>query len=334
MIVTAAREGYERLERYDWKLSRTVLRRGGVSNCPSLFGGCFDNINHNWLLANVPMDKTILKQFLKAGFVYNRHLFPTEIGTPQGGVISPILANITLDGIEAMIDDKYHHTRYTKKVNLVRYADDIIVTADSEETAKEVKEMIRRFLKERGLELSEKKTLITHIDDGFDFLGWNFRKYNGKLLTKPSKKSIDKVTQTISDIIKEGKAWTQEELITRLNSVVTGWSNYHQSVVSTDIFHKMDDKVWNMLWRWAKRRHGNPRKSRRWIIHRYWHKKGTRKWLFATERESLKYFTGTKIVRHTSLKLNMNPYLDRGYFETRRDWLWTRKRSRQGDAIG
>ena len=222
--------------------------------------GCFDNINHEWLLDNIPMDQSILKQFLKAGFVYKHHLNPTKAGTPQGGIISPVLANMALDGIERAISDKYYtgkiwKGRNPKKVNFARYADDFIVTADSEETAKEVKELIEVLLKERGLELSEEKTLITHIDQGFDFLGWNFRKYNGKLLIKPSKKSIDSVTRKISDIIKGGKAWTQENLIGALNPIITGWTNYHRTVISKDIFCKLDYRVWNMLWRWAKRRH-------------------------------------------------------------------------------
>ena len=118
----------------------------------------------------------------------------------------------------------------------MRYADDFIITADSEETAKEIMELLRSFLEERGLELSEEKTLITHIDEGFDFLGWNFRKYNGKLLVKPSKTSIDRVTRKISDIIKKAKAWKQEDLINVLNPIITGWSNYHQSVISKAIF--------------------------------------------------------------------------------------------------
>jgi RNA-directed DNA polymerase len=166
--------------------------------------GCFDNISHQWLLDNVPMDESILKQFLKAGYVFERHLFPTDAGTPQGGIISPILANLTLDGIEKILDDKYHkgskgtinsYQAAKFKVNFVRYADDFIVTAKTEEIAKEIKELIKEFLKDRGLELSDEKTKITHIDVGFDFLGWNFRKYKGKLLIKPSKKSIDKVTE-------------------------------------------------------------------------------------------------------------------------------------------
>ena len=290
--------------------------------------GCFDNINHEWLLANIPMDKLILKQFLKAGFIYNRHLNPTKAGTPQGGIISPILANMTLDGIEEVIASKYYPGKSgkrhnPKKVNFVRYADDFIITADSEETAQEIMELVRLFLKERGLELSEEKTLITHIDEGFDFLGWNFRKYKGKLLVKPSKASIDRVTRKISDIIKKAKAWKQEDLIDALNPIITGWANYHQSVVSKAIFSKLDYIIWNMLWKWAKRRH--PKKSKTWIAHKYWHRRRTRKWVFSTEEKELKFFSDTKIVRHFGLKLNLNPYLDKEYFELRRDKMNVRK---------
>ena len=293
--------------------------------------GCFDNINHDWLLKNVQMDKKILKQFLKAGFIYDRDLFPTVVGTPQGGVISPILANITLDGMAAMIGEKYYRRgNYNPKVNFVRYSDDFIVTADSRETAKEIEEMIRQFLKDRGLELSEKKTTITHIDDGFDFLGWNFRKYKGKLLIKPSKKSIEKVTHTISDIIKRGKAWKQSDLIKSLNPVITGWANYHQAVISKAIYQKTDTKVWNMLWRWAKRRHKE--KGHYWIMNRYWHKEGTRNWVFSVEGKSLKFFADTKIVRHTSLQLKRNPYLDKEYFESRKEKLRNQKVSMQRNS--
>ena len=286
--------------------------------------GCFDNINHEWLLNNIPMDKSILKQFLKAGFVYNRHLNPTKAGTPQGGIISPTLANMTLDGIEALIASKYYTSKTGKvdkrhghhKVNFVRYADDFIVTADSDETAKEIAELIKSFLKERGLELSESKTLISHIDDGFDFLGWNFRKYKGKLLTKPSNDSIGKVTKKISDVIKRAKAWTQEDLIHVLNPIITGWANYHQSVVSKDIFGKLDHQLWNMLWTWAKRRH--PEKSKYWIVKKYWHEIGSRKWVFSTGTNNLRFFSDTKIVRHPKVKLDKNPYLDVEYFDLRR----------------
>lgn len=142
--------------------------------------GCFDNISHEWLLANIPMDKSILKQFLNAGYVFKGQLFPTEDGTPQGGIISPILANMTLDGMQEALKKRFHcgksgkidsRVKNANKVNLVRYADDFIVTADNPEVAEEVKETIKEFLDTRGLELSESKTKISHIDDGFDFLG-------------------------------------------------------------------------------------------------------------------------------------------------------------------
>jgi len=239
-----------------------------------------------------------------------------------------VYTNMTLDGIEREIASKFYpgkggKNRNPKKVNFLRYADDFIVTADSEKTAKEIMELIELFLKDRGLELSEEKTLITYIDKGFDFLGWNFRKYNGTLLIKPSKKSIDSVTRKISDTIKGGKAWTQENIIRALNPIITGWSNYHQSVVSKDIFSKLDYIVWNMLWKWAKRRH--PKKSRSWIAKKYWHSEVARNWVFSTEKTKLKLFSDTKIVRHTRLKLNMNPYLDKEYFGARKYKLRARK---------
>jgi RNA-directed DNA polymerase len=302
--------------------------------------GCYDNISHVWLLDNIPMDKTILKQFLKAGYVYNRHLYHTKAGTPQGAIISPILANMTLDGIEKAIASRYHRNKRGEidksrcnphKVNFVRYADDFIVTADSEETAKDIAELIKGFLKERGLELSAEKTHITHIDVGFDFLGWHFRKYNGKLLIKPSKKSIDNATRKVGDIIKRAKAWKQEDLIDALNLIISGWSNYHRTVVSKKVFNNLDHRMWNMLWKWGKRRH--PHKSRTWVARKYWHTEGSRNWVFFTERNRLKLFSDTKIVRPISLKLDKNPYLDSEYFMLRKlrqkalkltDWCKTR----------
>jgi RNA-directed DNA polymerase len=293
--------------------------------------GCFDNISHQWLLDNIPMDKSILKQFLKAGYIFERQLFPTEAGTPQGGIISPILANMTLDGIGNMLVEKYrikngkinHELSAKHKVHFVRYADDFIVTANTEEIAKEVKELIKDFLKERGLELSDEKTVITHIDNGFDFLGWNFRKYNGKLLVKPSNKSIEKVTEKISEVIKRGKAWKQEALIDVLNPIITGWANYHQSVVSSEIFHKLDSRIWGMLWHWAKRRH--PEKSKHWIADKYWHPVGRRKGVFSDGTKQLSFLSDTKIVRHTKLKLDMNPHLNKDYFVSRKLKLGVKK---------
>ncbi len=292
--------------------------------------GCFDNISHQWLLDNIPMDKSILKQFLKAGYIFDRQLFPTETGTPQGGIISPILANLALDGIDDMLRERYrtengkisNKLSAKHKVNFVRYADDFIVTANSEEIAIDVKELIKDFLKDRGLELSDEKTIITHIDNGFDFLGWNFRKYKGKLLVKPAKNSIDKFTVKISDKIKDGKAWKQGVLIDALNPIITGWANYHQSVISSEIFHKLDSRIWGMLWHWAKRRH--PEKSKHWIADKYWYPVG-KKWVFSDGTKQLRFLSDTKIVRHIKLKLDMNPHLDKDYFISRKLKLEVKK---------
>jgi RNA-directed DNA polymerase len=287
--------------------------------------GCFDNINHQWLLTNIPIEKTILIQFLKAGFIYKRHLNPTKAGTPQGGIISPILANMTLDGIEKLLLAEYpkKKKKNSTKVNFIRYADDFIVTANSEETAREIKDKIAVFLKERGLELSDDKTLITNINEGFDFLGWNFRKYKDKLLTKPSKKSIKRFTETISQTLRKGTAWSQENLISKLNPIIRGWTNYHSSVVSSETFQILDHIIWEMLWRWAKRRH--PNKSKNWIVNKYWKRNATRRWNFRTERNSLLLLSKTRICRHIPLKLQMNPFLDSDYFRKRQNKLSSRK---------
>src|SRR5713101_343946 len=177
--------------------------------------GCFDNISHDWLLTHISMDKVILRKWLKAGFVEGRRLWPTKAGTPQGGIISPALANIALDGLELELRKRF---RQLDKVHMVRYADDFIVTASSKELLEnEVEPLVTDFLKTRGLELSPEKTSITHIDDGFDFLGWNVRKYGGKLLIKPSKKSVHIILDRIRSLVRANKATPQSVLIAMLN---------------------------------------------------------------------------------------------------------------------
>ena len=153
------------------------------------------------MMDNIPGNKRIMKEFMRCGYVEKGKLYPTIEGSPQGGVISPTYANMVLDGLEPMILDVYWRSKVKRtfsvkynahKVHVVRFADDFIVTASDKETLKEIKPMIERFLEERGLRLSEEKTVITHINDGFDFLGWNFRKFKGKLIIKPSHKSMKK----------------------------------------------------------------------------------------------------------------------------------------------
>ncbi len=283
---------------------------------------CFDEINHEWVLEKTPMNKRVLKEFLKSGYVENYHLYPTMKGTPQGGTISPIIANIVLNGLENALAkrfyskrngtiDKAHRNKH--KVNYVRFADDFVITTDSPETAQEALIVVKAFLEPRGLQLSEEKTLITHISEGVTFLGWNFRKYNGKLLTKPSKESQKEVIVKIHDIIQKAKAWDQNRLIRILNSIIRGWAQYHNHAVSSDIFSKLDNIVYNMLTSWAKRRHSN--KGNYWVLNRYWHKVGGRKYAFSTDTQILERFSNAKIVRHRLARLDKNPYIDRDYFE-------------------
>lgn len=288
--------------------------------------GCFDHISHEWLIENIPMDKSVLKQFLKAGFVFENELFPTDDGTPQGGVISPILANMALDGMQERLVNHFDlsakgeisaFVHNKSKVNLVRYADDFIVTAATKEIAEEAKELIRNFLKTRGLELSEEKTTITHINDGFDMLGWTFRKFKGKLIVKPSKKSIKNFVASLSEtILKRGKAWKQEVLIEKLNQQIRGWTNYHQSVCASEAFAHIDYILYELLWRWAKRRH--PHKGRWWVSLNYWHRRGNRNWVFSTEDKELLRVDHISIVRHTKVRVNANPYFDTQYFLDRK----------------
>ena len=212
--------------------------------------GCFDHISHSWLMKNIPMDKEMLEKWLKCGFVETRKIFPTEEGTPQGGTISPVLMNMTLDGLERILKERFPMRRTVAgktiydQINFVRYADDFIVTGKSPETLRnEVMPLIKDFLAERGLQLSEEKTVITHISDGFDFLGQNIRKYNGKLLIKPSKNAVKAFLKKVRTIVKENKTATQDLLIRKLNPVIRGWVNYHRYVVSADIFGLVDHRI-------------------------------------------------------------------------------------------
>ena len=285
--------------------------------------GCFDNINHEWIMKHIPMDKSVLRQFLKAGYIYGNEMYCTEKGTPQGGIISPILANMVLDGIQELLDKKYHignqsgkYSSYKSaqtKVNYARYADDFIVTAATKDIALEIKEDIKKFLATRGLELSKEKTVITHINDGFDLLGWTFRKFNNKLIIRPSKKSIKRFVAEISESIRQkGSILKQDTLIIHLNQKIRGWTNYHQSVCSKKIFATVDHQILQILWHCMKRKHS--KKSRKWIKNKYWKTIGNQKWRFAGNEQVLIQMAQIPIIRHPKLNTEKNPYFDKEYF--------------------
>jgi len=294
---------------------------------------CFDRISHSWLLDHISMDKTILRKWLAAGYMEEGVLYPTEAGTPQGGIASPVLANMTLDGLE---DISRRAVPNNQKINFVRFADDFIITGTSKEVLENmVKPAVVAFLKERGLELSEEKTHITHIDDGFDFLGYNIRKHEGKLLIKPSKPGVKAFLANIRAFIKANPTATTEGLIRQLNSKLRGWAYNYRHAVSKKAFAYVDSQVYRALIAWIKRRH--PQKSAQWWRERYFRHEGMRQWVFfAKTRDALKAVTylellktgSVPIIRHIKIRAHATPY-DPAY----REYFARRAKSRKVNKV-
>lgn len=296
--------------------------------------GAFDNVSHDWIVENIPIDKVILRKFMKCGYIDAGKLFPTEEGTGQGSTISPVIFNMVLDGLEPEIRQLAKklegRDRKHPKINLVRYADDFIVTGGNREILEqEVRPLIEEFLGKRGLHLSEEKTLMTHIDEGFDFLGWNVRKYKGKLLTKPAKKKTIAFTNEIRAAIKGNKTAKQENLIRLLNPKIAGWAQHHCRVSAKRTYTWVDHQIWNCLWDWAKRRH--PDKGKKWIAGKYFHCIGNNNWVFSVKHNpkakkpkdqylTLYLTASTKIRRHVKVKSELNPFDKNwwGYLENRK----------------
>jgi RNA-directed DNA polymerase len=286
---------------------------------------CFDEISHAWLLQHIPMDKRILRQWLNTGFMKKGSFYPTQAGVPQGSPISPALTNLTLDGLERLLAERFKAywdkalgKRIQPKVHIVRFADDIRVIAPSKEILEqEIKPLIEAFLEERGLKLSEHKTQTKHINQGVDFLGQNLCKYQGKLLIKPSQENIQSFLSKIKTFIKRHQQSTQADLIKTLNPRIRGWANYHQHCCAKQTFSYVDHRIWQMLWRWSKRRH--PMKSSQWIKARYFKSIHGDNWAFACytkhphkegldELQNLSKASHTAIKRHIKIKQAANPY--------------------------
>jgi RNA-directed DNA polymerase len=308
---------------------------------------CFDNIDHQKLLSKLnayPSMKRMIRNWLKAGFMDGQDIFPTRAGTPQGGVISPLLANIALHGMEEAIKE-YANTLPTRNghgkrqnrnaLSLIRYADDFVILHEDINVVIGAKAVIEGFLKDIGLELKPSKTRICHTFEeyegekpGFDFLGFNIRQFpvndgksarnpNGKLLgfqtiIQPSKKAVQRHYKAISDIIDSHKAAPQKVLIQKLNPLIQGWANYYSSACSIDAFRDLNHKIYLKLTSWARYRH--PNKGARWVVDKYWTKIGGDNWVFGyinpdtDERYLLSKHTGTKIVRHTKVKGDASPF--------------------------
>jgi RNA-directed DNA polymerase len=264
------------------------------------------------------MDKAMLQKWLKAGFIEKHILHPTTEGAPQGGPLSPVLANLTLTGLETLLRIHFPQSRVksTTKVNTIRFADDFIITGASKELLEqEVKPLVEAFLRERGLELSREKTVVTHITEGFDFLGQNVRKYDGKLLIKPSKKNVKTFLDKVRTVVKTHPQAKAGNLICLLNPLLRGWAQYHRHVVSKETFAAVDAAIFTLLWRWAKRRH--PHKSAHWVRKKYFHSLGRRQWVFsgdvaaeAGQTRTVHLFSTVRVPirRHVQVRGQANPY--------------------------
>lgn len=305
------------------KTSATWVLEGDIRSC-------FCEISHQWMLNNIPLEKRILGQWLQAGYVENRHLFPTESGIPQGGIISPTLMNLTLNGLESMLTSQFGETgkeRRKNKVNLIRFADDFIVTGVSKELLEqEVKPVVESFLAERGLTLSPTKTQITHLEDGFDFLGKHIQRRGGKTLIKPSLKNVKAFLLKIKTVLRANLHTNPGQLLLKINPMIRGWANFHQHTVSYQTFNYVDNRITQMIWKWISRRH--PTKSKTWKQKKYYVVRGSRRWVFEgkvigknglAQPIRLSRTTETPIVKHVKIKREANPYDPEweSYFELR-----------------
>lgn len=283
--------------------------------------GCFDHISHDWLESNVPMDKAILRKWLKAGVVFHGQFQATDAGTPQGGIISPTLANVALNGLErllrASLRTRLGVVRATKlKVNVVRYADDFVITgANPEILESEVMPWVEQFLAVRGLTLSSEKTRIVNIAKGFDFLGWNFRKYSGVLLIKPSKKNAQAFYRKVKEVLDVHQGRKTAELIRTLNPMLRGWAQYHRPVVAKAAFTRMEHQIFGALQRWMRRRHRG--KNAEWLRKKYFATIGERNWVFGTtakKKDGTRYWMelfsipSMTIQRHVKVKGEFHPF--------------------------
>ena len=283
----------------------------------------FDNIKPEAILGSEVIqrtDKETQKQiqaWIEAGAIDKEVFCKTSKGTPQGGVISPLLANIAFMGMETMLYEwvdtwKGCSRDNRKSLTISIYADDFVILHKDKAVIEEAKVRIAQWCVEKmGVELNESKTHISHTPTGFDFLGFNIKQYpvtnnkqGFKTLIKPSKDSIKKHLNAIHDVLKRNKAVPQEAVISKLNPIITGWANYFSHVVSKEIFSKTDKEVWLKTWKWACRRHNN--KGLKWVKEKYFRKNGNRNWVFTTETKgkiyTLKQHTDTKIVRHVKVK--------------------------------
>jgi RNA-directed DNA polymerase len=275
----------------------------------------FDRLDHDHILSQIgtfPARK-LVGQWLKAGVVELDWFIPTKEGVPQGGVISPVLMNVALHGMEQAAGVRYRASGVSAdrvvpdSPLLVRYADDLVAMCGSREQAEQVKTRLAAWLHPRGLSFNEDKTRVVHLEeDGFEFLGMHIRRYrNGKLLIKPSKAAVQRFRKRLTAEMRTLRGTNAPAVISRLNPIIRGWAAYYRSVVSKRTFVQLDTHMWKLAMSWAKRRH--PNKSVRWVVDRYFgafHKTRRDRWIFGDRVSGafLAKFAWTQIVRHQVVK--------------------------------
>jgi RNA-directed DNA polymerase len=279
----------------------------------------FDRIDHDHLLASLGSfpARDLIRGWLKAGVVEaGKGFAPTEEGTPQGGVISPCLLNVALHGLEEAAGVRYKTSGIHAGEPVagspvaVRYADDVVVLCHSQEQAEQVKARLAGWLAPRGLAFNEDKTKIVHLGEGFDFLGFNVRRYHRKLLIKPSKAAITRLRERLAAETRKLRGTNAVAVITTLSPIIRGWAAYYRTVVSSEVFGSLDTYVWKLLYKWARWRHQN--KPRRWVVARYFGKFNRFRndhWVFG-DRDSGGYlvkFSWTGIERHVPVKGGASP---------------------------
>lgn len=309
---------------------------------------CFDYIDHNWLLSNIPMDKVMLKQWLKCGYFQDKKLYPTKFGTPQGGILSPTLANMTLDGLEEVIRKSCptrlkENKKIRSKVHYIRYADDLVTTASSKELLENnIIPAINDFLKPRGLMLSPEKTRILKLEEGFDFLGQNIRRHKNRLLITPSKENVKNFLSKVRSTIKSCHGWKTEDMIKKLNPIIRGWAYYHRFIHSYRAFWIAGKTIFQALQRWMRRRH--PEKGYGWLIKNYFNNPN-RKWGFTCyikdrsgKRKLLELIKPSyiKIVQYIKIKGESTPFdpIYEDYFKMRREFRNYRSHQTNNLAAG
>ena len=276
--------------------------------------GAFDRIAHDHILAMLGTfpARGMVAQWLKAGVVEQGRLHRTEEGVPQGGVISPVLLNVALHGMETIAGTRYGADQRVKAgcPVAIRYADDFVVLCHTRQEALEVKARLAEWLTPRGLAFNEDKTRVVTLAEGFDFLGFNVRRYGTKPLIKPSKKAIGRIRERLRDELRSLRGTNAQTVIKRLNPIIRGWANYYRTQVSAEVFGKLDHYLWQLTYKWATFSHSN--KPTSWVIARYFgkfNKTRNDRWVFGDRSSGafMHRFAWTNIVRHTIVKSGASP---------------------------